>query len=143
MFGKPSEAATVRKVYKKFAPMMVQDAAKNNIKLDYSIDSIKLVDHILSALHKEYTELGDNISQDIEDGYKGYADMLGCYMLAVIDKNNVSGRLSVANDQYGVAYGFIWVNGDFSDFVSWCHKAIMNGKDDAVWPKFIFFSQAH
>ncbi|HSX05711.1 MAG TPA: hypothetical protein VLF69_04540 [Candidatus Saccharimonadales bacterium] len=122
--------------------MIVADAAKNGIKLDYSVESLKSVDIILGSLHKEYEALGSKKSPEMKSGYQGYAQMLGCYMLAVVDKNKVPGKLTIVNDEYGTGVGFTFASGVFSDFVSWCQKAIVNGSDDAVLPKFQHFSRS-
>jgi len=142
MFGKSSDEAQVRKMYRKLAPMIVADAANNGMKLDYSLESLKSVDVILDALHKEYKALGSTKSPEVEQGYQGYAEMLGCYMLAVVDKNKVPGKLTIVNDQYGSGIGFTFVSGVFCDFVSWCRKAISNGPDDAILPKYQHFSKS-
>ena len=42
MFRKKSEEIEVRRIYRKLAPMIVADAAAQGIKLDYSVDSLKL-----------------------------------------------------------------------------------------------------
>ncbi len=131
----------VRSVYNELAPKAVSLATENNIILDYSIDSLKSLDLILESLHSEYKSFDDDKTNEIEDSYKGYAEMLGCYILAVADKNKVPGKLTVINDNLGTAYGFTFESGAFSDFASWCYKAIINGKDDAIWPKFVFFSK--
>ncbi len=142
MFKKGLDEDKVRKIFKRLAPLIVADVAKQNFKLDYTISSLKNVDAILQSLHKEYVALGNNVSDQHQESYQGYSEMLGCYMLAVVDKNKVPGRLAIVSDEYGTAYGFTFSSGMFCDFISWCHKAIVNGKDDAIEPKFTFFSQA-
>lgn len=142
MFKRDPDEYEVRRLYKKLAPMIVRDAAKQNIKLDYSIGSFKLVDSILFSLHQEYIALGKQITKQQEESYQGYTEMLGCYMLAVVDKNKVAGKLTIVNDEYGTAYGFTFSSGVFSDFISWCGKALLNGKIDAIEPKFKLFSKS-
>ncbi len=140
MFEKQSDEAKIREVYKKLAPKMVTEAANFNIQLDYSIESLKSVDKILESLHMEYKNLHNKASQDVENSYRGYAEMLGCYMLAIIDKHKVPGKLTIVKDNFGTALGFTFASGTFSDFVAWCYKAILNGKDDAIVPKYELFA---
>lgn len=121
--------------------MAVADAAKKNIKLDYSIESLKSVDTILAPLHKEFVRLGKGISKEEQEGLMGYAEMYGCYLLAVADKNKIPGKLTVIDDQHGAGYGFTDTSGFVSDFISWCYKAIVNGETDAVSSKFAFLNQ--
>jgi len=141
MVRKGSDEQKIRELYKKLAPEIVADSAKYHIRLDYTIDSLKAVDTVLAALHKEYIELSKDMTEETETGYLGYAEMLGCYMLAVVDKQGTPGRLTVVTDEFGTAYGFTFQSGAFCDFVSWCRKAILNGNSDAVYPKFAFFSR--
>jgi len=140
MFGRSSSEDQVRKIYKKLTPMLVADAAKNGIKLDYSLESLKLIDSILASLHKEYKALGPKRSQQAEDSYQGYAQMAGCYMLAVVDRSKIPGKLTIVNDEYGTGIGFTFSTGVFCDFIMWCQKAILNGSKDAILPKFQDFS---
>lgn len=119
--------------------MIVKDARRQGFILDYSIRSLAVVDELLSSLHKEYSGLGESLTIEQQQSYEGYAQMLGCYMLAVVDKNNIPGRLTTLDDEYGQGVGFTFESGATCDFISWCQKAIANGRDEAIEPKFKMF----
>jgi hypothetical protein len=99
-------------------------------KLDYSIDSIKQVDSILDAIHKDYKKTRS------EDGLQGIALEFGAYIVKVIEQHFGPAEWERDDPSFGKdTFPLRWR--DTTIFpVGWCLKRILNGPGDDVWSKF-------
>lgn len=100
------------------------------IELDFSDESIKNVEKILSELHKEY-----KISNS-DDGLNGLAYMFGFYIIDVIEKNHGKGKIERNHPDFGEnVFPFYW-NGRTLYPLAWCQKRIFDGDGDNVEIKY-------
>ncbi|MAM87123.1 MAG: hypothetical protein CME36_07430 [unclassified Hahellaceae] len=91
--------------------------------LDYSHRSIADVEAILGGAH-DYTLMGD--AKDT-DNLVDWAEMFGCYIATVIQKQTGEGQLERDHQDLGDdSYPFHW-KGETIFPQSWCHKRIFEG----------------
>jgi len=110
----------------------VADAAKkNDISLDYTIESIERVEIVLSKLHDQYITANASLSVD------GLAMAYGAYIGEVIRRTELGSTWerdhSVAGER---SYPIHWGGGE-SFPCAWCFKRITNGPEDNVWHKYL------
>ncbi len=99
-------------------------------KLDYSINSIQLVEQMLGEFHKEYLRTKD------DSGLKGIALEFGCYLIKVIESHFPPGILKKDHPMFGSdSYPYEWQGVEIFPY-SWCLKRIFDGPEDNVWTKF-------
>jgi hypothetical protein len=109
----------------------VKDAEKENqIKLDYSPQSIEKVEAVLSKIHEQYTKDKSSIAVN------GLSMAYGAYIGETI-KRSVPGSKwerdhPVAGEK---SYPIHWKGGE-SFPCGWCFKRITNGPEDNVWHKY-------
>jgi hypothetical protein len=109
----------------------IKDAKEHNGKqLDYSIDSIQIVEKILGGMHDEYVKNPSSLS------VPALANMYGAYIGEVIRRTEPGARWerddAVAGEK---SYPIIW-GGGHSYPMGWCYKRILNGEEDNVWVKY-------
>lgn len=99
-------------------------------KLDFSHESIKEVESILSAFHREYEKTKS------EDGLNGIALEFGAYIAATIQRNSGEGVLERDHPEFGeAAFPFHYSGGTIFPYM-WCVKRIFDGDGDNVWFKY-------
>ena len=135
--SKPEENLTpemeLEKLRKKLVSLAIQIGKSYNYKLDYSEDSIKNVENILSEFHKDYKETGN------EEGLLGISYEFGLYIVGVIEKNHGKGILERDHKDFGKdSYPFYWNEGTIFP-CSWCYKRIFDGESDNIWTKYETF----
>ena len=100
------------------------------IKLDFSSASIRSVERILSAIHKEYRRTG------MEDGLNGIALEFGAYIASTIQRQTGEGQLDRDHPDFGEA-SFPFRLRETTIFpYMWCIKRIFDGDGDNVWTKY-------
>lgn len=114
----------------------VKDAEKESqIRLDYSIESIKKVDIVLGRLHDQYVKNKTSLRFD------ALANAYGAYIGEVIRRSEPSIHWDrddgVAGPQ---SYPLHWGNGDVFP-LAWCHRRITEGDEDNLWMKYYVFKQ--
>jgi hypothetical protein len=101
-----------------------------HLQLDYSVQSVQVVDKILAAIHEDVRRNGR------QDGLDGLGLEFGAYITYVIDRNFTSGTFRPDSPAIGQGtFPFEW-NGETIFPVAWCLKQILNGDEDSVWVKF-------
>jgi hypothetical protein len=101
-----------------------------NITLDFSDESIKNVEKILSDLHLEYKRTNS------DRGLNGLAYMYGFYIMEVIEKNHGKGKIERNHPDFGEnAFPFYWKDTTLFP-VAWCQKRIFEGDGDNVEIKY-------
>ena len=101
-----------------------------SVKLDFSTESVKDVERILSAFHNEYNRTKD------ESGLQGIALEFAAYIVKVIESNFQRGFWSRDHRTFGPdTFPYAWQNTEIFPF-GWCLKRIIDGPQDDVWSKF-------
>jgi len=109
----------------------VKDAEKENqIKLDYSPQSIEKVEAVLDNIHEQYTKDKSSIAVN------GLAMAYGAYIGEVIRRSE-PGSIWERDHPVGgeKSYPLHWKGGE-SFPCGWCFKRITNGPEDNVWHKY-------
>jgi len=101
------------------------------INLDFSIESIKYVEDILSRISDEYHKNKNN------EGIQGIALELAAYIIAVIEKNVVIGKWERNSKEFGKdVFPYNLGAGNIIFPYIWCQKRIYDGDSENVWMKF-------
>jgi hypothetical protein len=120
-------------IQKELSELAIRIGKEYWISLDYSHDSIKKVEKILSNIHAEYTRTEDT------KGLEGIALEFACYIAATIQKNSGTGVMQENHPEMGdKTFPFIW-NDQTLFLFSWCQKRIYDGPEDNVWSKYQAF----
>ena len=99
-------------------------------RLDFSSDSIRLVESILAALHEEFEKTQS------EEGLNGIALEFGAYIATTIQRNTGDGVLERDHPEFGEAsFPFHFAGGTIFPY-GWCMKRIFDGPADDVWAKY-------
>jgi hypothetical protein len=107
----------------------IKDAEQNNVKLDYSPESVRDVEKILGKLHQQYVQSPSSVA------VMGISAAYGAYIGEVIRKTEEGVRWE-RDDQMGEKiYPLIWGTGH-SYPMGWCQRRITDGEEDNVWVKF-------
>jgi hypothetical protein len=101
-----------------------------NLILDFSDESIKNVEYILSDLHNSYS------SSKNDEGLIGLSFIFGFYIIEVINKNHGVGRLERNHPEFGEnSFPFYWKGGILFP-IAWCNMRIFDGPDDNIIAKY-------
>lgn len=115
----------------------VKDALSNNqIKLDYSVDSIKNVEVILGKLNDQYEKAPSSIA------VKGLSAAYGAYIGEVIRKAEPDVHWKRDDEMGEKIYPLVWGGASIYP-MAWCQKRIENGDEDNVWMKYLVFKSMH
>jgi hypothetical protein len=127
---------TTDEMMQRLAAEAVDIAERNgSVKLDYSPDSIKNVEVVLSKIHDDF------VRQNSTNGVNGLAMAFGAYIGEVI-KRSEPGSKWERDDPVGgeKSYPIRWRGG--SSFpCAWCYRRIINGPEDNVWFKYTAIKQ--
>jgi hypothetical protein len=109
----------------------VRDAKENNhTLLDYTPESIKIVESILGSVHDQYVKNPDSVSA------RGLGSAYGAYVGEVIRRSENGAKWERDDPVAGEkSYPLRW-GGRVSFPMSWCYKRIVNGPEDNVWNKY-------
>ena len=114
----------------KLAGLAFKIAGGFDVKLDYSLESIKKVEKILGKLHDEYARTGS------DEGMNGVALEFAAYIVKVIERNFEPGEWRRDHPELGPdTFPYHWRDGDMFPF-AWCQKRIFDGPGDDIWAKF-------
>ena len=117
----------------KLVSLAVEIGKSYDFNLDFSENSIKNVEKILSEFHEDYKETGN------EEGLLGISFEFGLYIVGVIEKNHGKGKLERNHQDFGEdSYPFYWKEGTLFP-CSWCYKRIFDGESDNIWYKYETF----
>lgn len=101
-----------------------------NLNLDFSDESIKSVEYILSELHNGYS------SSKNDEELIGLSYVFGFYIIEVINRNHGSGRLERNHPEFGEnSFPFYWKGGILFP-IAWCNMRIFDGPDDNIIAKY-------
>ena len=125
------EQTNIHQLKEKLSKLAEQVAKQGfDIQLDYSVESIKQVEHILGVLHKEYKKTRST------EGLQGIAFEFGAYIVKVIEKHFGSAEWKTNHETFGEnSFPLQWRNSTIFP-VEWCRKRIFDGSGDDVWIKF-------
>jgi hypothetical protein len=110
----------------------VKDAwEQNRTKLDYSVESIKTVEQILSGVHDQYAKDASSVSA------KGLGSAYGAYIGEVIRRSEPGAHWDRDDALGEKTYPIIWGPGAGHSYpMAWCIRRILNGSEDNVWVKY-------
>ena len=101
-----------------------------DVKLDYSVDSVKQVEAILGQLHEDFKASND------DGGLRGLALEFAAYFISVIERNYSRGTWRRDDPAVGPeTFPYEW-NGVTLFPYGWCLKRLQDGAGDDVWAKF-------
>jgi len=101
-----------------------------NTKLDYSVDSIRRVERILSTVHDSYRKTRS------DDGLNGIALEFAAYIVSVIQRHFGPAEWERDCKTFGAdAFPLHWRGSSIYPY-AWCQKRIFDGSADDVWFKF-------
>ncbi len=118
------------KLQEELTGLALQIATSQNIKLDFSVDSVKEVEKVLSIIHNDYKKTKN------EEGVRGIALEFAAYIISVIEKNLGVGYWERDSDMGKDTFPYTLENGKIIFPFSWCLKRIVDGSSDDVWAKF-------
>jgi hypothetical protein len=99
-------------------------------KLDFTDESIKKVEKILSEIHKEYKQTKN------DEGLNGIAIQFGFYIMEVIERNHGKAWVERNHESIGEnSFPFYWNGGTLFPY-GWCQKRIFDGEGDNIWVKY-------
>jgi len=105
----------------------------DSVTLDYSLDSLKKVDTILSRVHDQY--IRDPKSVPINSTSAEY----GAYVGEVIRRNEPGTYWTTDSDKEGEkSYPLHW-NGSEAFPITWCSKRIIHGDEDSIQSKYAVY----
>ncbi|HEY1483924.1 MAG TPA: hypothetical protein VGF19_14425 [Candidatus Acidoferrum sp.] len=109
----------------------VEDAEENNqVKLDYTPNSIQRVEEILGGLHDQYVKNPSSVRPD------ALGSAYGAYIGEVIRRTETQVRWERDDPSTGEkSYPLIWRTQQ-SYPMAWCYRRIVNGSEDDVWFKY-------
>lgn len=106
----------------KMSNYAVEIAENFDIRLDYSSQSIKNVEVILSQIHNEY------VKSNNDEGLNGVALEFAFYIITVVEKNFEKGKVERDHKDYGKnVFSFYWRDKTLFPF-SWCKKEFLTVK---------------
>ncbi|MDB5264655.1 MAG: hypothetical protein JWN64_226 [Parcubacteria group bacterium] len=124
-------AAKLSKLQNELTDLAIQIAAGSNIKLDFSIESVKQIEVILGVIHKDYKK------DKQEEGVRGIALEFAAYVISVIERNLEKGYWQRDSEESGKDSFPYFLSDDSVIFpYSWCLKRIIDGSSEDVWLKF-------
>ena len=99
-------------------------------QLDYSVDSIRNVERILAAFHKDYRKTRS------EDGLNGVALEFAAYIVSVIQRHFGPAQWERDCPSFGEdTFPLHWRGSSIYPY-AWCRKRVFDGPSDDVWFKF-------
>ena len=110
-------------------------AGKEDVELDFSIESISDVEELLSELHDQYQNRSD------QAGMNGLALAYGAYIGETIRRSENDAYWAEDHEVAGPESFPIHWQGGASFPVAWCYKRMSNGPEDNVWHKYQILKQ--
>lgn len=124
-------SAELIKLQEELTGLALQIAKSQNITLDFSPDSVKDVEKVLSIIHDDYKKTKN------EEGVRGIALEFAAYIISVIEKNLSVGYWERDSSDMGKDTFPYHLEDEKIIFpFSWCLKRIVDGSGDDVWAKF-------
>ena len=118
---------------------LAQQIAENSLgrRLDYSVESIKDVEHILGEIHDDCKKTRS------EEGLQGIAFAFGAYIVKMIEQQFGPAQWKRNHEIFGEnSFPLEWRDSTLFP-VEWCIKRIFDGPGDNVWTKFQAFILAN
>lgn len=123
-----SEMVALSRALNADAVAVVYDSLR--IRLDYSVESVAVVEQMLGRLHDDYVKTRN------DEGLNGLALMFAAYIVQVTEQNFSAGVWERDNKAFGKAsFPYHWEGTTLFPF-AWCGKRIFDGSEDNVQAKF-------
>lgn len=121
----------INELKKELIDLSLKVGSHYGIDLDFSIESVKNVEKILSKMSDEYQKTKS------EEGLNGLALELAAYIVAVIEKNISVGKWERDSAEFGKdIFPYDLGGGNIIFPYQWCLKRIHEGGGEDVWTKF-------
>jgi hypothetical protein len=121
----------LKKLQTNLTELALEVTANFGIKLDFSIESVKQVEDILSQIHHEFNESKN------DEGMSGIALEFAAYIISVIERNIATGKWQRDSKEMGKDTFPYQITNDHIIFpYAWCLKRIIDGESENVWIKF-------
>lgn len=121
----------ISELKKELVDLSLKVGAHYNVDLDFSVESVKEVENILSKISEEYKRTKN------EEGLSGLALEMAAYIIAVIEKNITVGTWERDSKEFGKeTFPYDLGGGDIIFPYAWCLKRIYDGEGENVWSKF-------
>lgn len=121
----------INELKKELVAISLKVGSHYNIDLDFSIESVKDVEKILSQLSADYKKTKD------KEGLNGLALELAAYIIEVIEKNITVGTWERDSLEFGKeVFPYDLGDGNIIFPYQWCLKRIYDGEGENVWIKF-------
>ncbi len=110
--------------------LAVKVALFYKVKLDFSLNSVKKVEDVLSKISEEYKK------NQNEEGIEGIALEFAAYIITVIERNLLLGKWQRDSELGKDTFPYDLGNNNYIFPYAWCQKRIFDGDEDNVWQKF-------
>jgi len=121
----------INELKKELIDLSLKVGSHYGINLDFSVESVKDVEKILSKISTEYKKNKN------EEGLNGLALELAAYIIAVIEKNISVGKWERDSVEFGKdVFPYDLGEGNIIFPYQWCLKRIHDGEGENVWTKF-------
>jgi hypothetical protein len=128
-FKKPDFNTTLHNAQKNMQKHAHKIAANNGVVLDYSEDSILALDKMLPAITQEFRDASHTTDDDLthDDGAKGIAEALGCYIAECAERKQGKGEWLEADPETSEPrYGLKLPSGAVIFPIDWVLKKLIN-----------------
>lgn len=125
-----SDIKDIKELQKKLTELALEIGRYYRIELDFSTQSVKSVEKILSKISKEYHKTQN------EEGIKGMALEFAAYIITVIEKNITIGKWERNSTDFGKdTFPYDLGDGNIIYPYAWCLKRIYDGEGENVYSK--------
>lgn len=126
-----AEIKDPKELQKKLTDLALELARYYKIELDFTAESVKKVEEILSKISKDYHKTKN------EEGINGMALELAAYIVTVIEKKIAVGKWERDSKDFGKnTFPYDLGNKNVIFPYAWCLKRIHDGEGENIWLKF-------
>ncbi len=126
----PASGPDLQRMIATMAEGAVTEAKQQSVLLDYSVDSIGLIEDLLGGFHERHKS-GEMSDADVNQQAMLYGSYVGEVIRRVKGGDWARDHEQAGPHTYPLSYG------EHQSFpIMWCRKRMMNGPEDNVWHKF-------
>lgn len=126
------EDKKLRNFQKSLLKPTLEEAKNYGHSLDYSVDSLSMIDDILNNLHLEYQADENREKTEKQEAYSGLAMCYASYIIEVIEKANGKGELRHPEAFYKDDVFPLFLGGKLIMPYNWVIKKIFDGGNDNI-----------
>ena len=142
LFSKKDFNSVMHKNQIKMQKHAIALAENSGIHLEYELDSMKQIDELLEKIVKEFEAAGLTKSIDIEsnDGAKGIAESLGCYIAECAERKQGRGIWQNTDPRtHDTAYCLVLPSGSSIFPIEWIMKKLVKPGEYSVNEAYVNF----